>query len=397
MNKKKILFLIHALGSGGAEKVLIDLISNLDKEQFDITVMTVLDTGPLRGQIPSNINYKSIFRLSRKPMANSSLETKDNVLTKNSALICTMKKIYSLFWKFVPCKIIHNFFIGNSYDIEIAFLEGIPSKIISASSNKSSKKYCWIHVDLLNEKKSDVFFRNKKSMYNVYSKFDKIVCVSNTVKKSFLERFNIDSDKVAVRHNPIDSDKIILLSDKKIDLPYEKNIFNICSVGRLCNQKGYDRLVKVVAELVKSNKNFCVYIIGEGPDKFKLLEAIKNYKVDSYIKLLGYQENPYPYLKKSDLFVCSSRAEGYSTVATEATILGIPAVVTNCSGMDEIYENGKYGLIVENSEEGIFKGLSLIINSEEKYNFFKSQIQLRKNSFNMKYLIESIEELLLTE
>ena len=396
-DRKKILFLIHAMGSGGAEKILLDLINNLDNEKYNITLMTVLDSGPLLSQIPHNIEYKTIFKLPKKNTSKSiDQNPKDfNVIVKNSRSMAFLKQIYVLFWKMVPSSIIHRIFIKNNYDIEVSFLEGIPAKIISSSNNKKSKKYCWIHVDLMNEKKSFNFFRNKEHMQEVYSKFNKIVCVSKTVKESFINLIPQCSSKTIVLYNPIDSNKIESLAKKDCNISYENELINICTIGRLCNQKGYDRLIKVVYEFVNKYHDFNpfkIYIIGEGPDKNELIKMRDKLKLYKYIEFLGYKDNPYPYLKKSDLYLCSSRAEGYSTVATEATILSIPSVVTDCSGMNEIFENGKYGLIVDNSENGLLEGLKRIVY-DKVYLQYKYALVERKDFFNINNLIKSVEDL----
>ena len=159
MTKKKVLFLIHTLGGGGAEKVLVNLVNNLDRKKYDITVMTVIDTGIYKSALKSDIKYKTIFKL---PPTN---KKKKNVQISGSLLNGSSKKkwlinLYTKFWQKAPLRLIHKLFIGNGYDIEIAFLEGISAKIIANSSNSSAKKYAWIHVDLLQQHKSKNVFSN---------------------------------------------------------------------------------------------------------------------------------------------------------------------------------------------------------------------------------------------
>ena len=188
MKKKKIVFLIHTLGGGGAEKVLVNLVNNMDKDKYDITVMTVIDTGIYRAYLNSNIKYKSMFKIPKIARSSSKTDKSGSLLNKKSSKKKALIRLYTSFWKIAPLKLLHNLYIGNKYDIEVAFLEGISAKIIANSSNKNSKKIAWIHVDLLNQHKSKKVFKNKEEERNTYSKFDQIVCVSEKVEtvKSFV-------------------------------------------------------------------------------------------------------------------------------------------------------------------------------------------------------------------
>ena len=254
-------------------------------------------------------------------------------------------------------------------------------------------KISWIHVDLINETKSEKFFKNRKNEIEVYNKFDKIVGVSEYVKKQFIEKYKINQEKVYVRYNPIDEKYIEQFSNEEVN-DIQKEKFTLCTVGRLAPQKGYDRLLSVVDKLNKDNFEFEVWIIGVGPDEDKL-KTYMNEKNINNVKLLGYKTNPYSYIKKSDLFVCSSRAEGFSTVVSEAVILEKPVVTTDCSGMREILgQNGEYGLICDNNEDALYEALKDILSNKEKYEYYKNKISERKYIFNIKESVKNIEKLL---
>ena len=181
-------------------------------------------------------------------------------------------------------------------------------------------------------------FKNKNDEINTYKKFDKIVCVSNIVKEQFVKKFNFDKNKVIVKHNVINKNKIIELSNKKNDFIKPKDIFTIMSVGRLNAQKAYDRLLRIGNKLINEGYKINVIIIGEGTHYNKLNDYIKRHNLVEKIKLLGFKSNPYPYIKQADLFVCSSITEGLSTVVSEAIILGVPIVTTKCAGMEELWK-----------------------------------------------------------
>lgn len=391
--KKKILFLIHTLGGGGAEKVLVNLVNNMSDE-YDITLMTIIDTGIFKKDLNKNkIKYKTMFKVPNK-ISNSSNDISGSLLNKTSRFKKIMASCYSFFWKIIPIKTLYKWKIKEKYDIEVAFLEGITAKVISASNNPNSKKYVWIHVDLQNEKKSEKVFLNRKQEKKCYSKFDKIVCVSNVVKEKFIEKYNFDEKKVIIKYNPINDKDILEKCNEKInDMPKNKGGYTLVTIGRLQYQKGYDRLVRIAKKLKEDSISFKIYIIGVGPDEDTLKKYIIDNGLINYVELLGFKKNPYPYLKNADLFVCSSRAEGFSTVATEATILGIPIVTTDCSGMKELLGNSEYGLITENDEESLYKGLKKMLIDINIYIKYKEKIKERSNTFNLINSIKQIEEM----
>ncbi len=390
MQKTKILFLIHTLQVGGAERALVNLVNNLNPEKFDITVMTVIDTGAFRNKLPNRVLYKTIIKFPLKNNSKNNIQKSGNLLSRTSKLKNIAVKLYQFGWKHINPQKIYKKFITEKYDIEVAFLEGITAKIISHSNNPNSKKIAWIHVDLLNERKSEKFFNTKTEEKTTYQKFDQIVAVSNTVKAQFEKKFQYNPQKIAVCYNLIDSSKIRKLSNEK-SIP--KKRFTICTVGRLSMQKGYDRLLQVIKKLNYDNIKFDLWIIGEGAEASNLQEYItKNHLTN--VKLLGYKANPYPYIKTADLYVCSSRAEGFSTTVAEAIILGTPVVTMNCSGMHEILGNSEYGIICNNSTFALYKALKKILQNQKQYQILKAHTMKRQDFFDIKTPLHEIEKLL---
>lgn len=391
---KKILFLIHTLGGGGAERVLVDLVNNLDKNKYKITVMTVVDTGIYKEALLPEIEYKTMFKLPRFVMGkNESGSLLHDISRKKKVLI----KLYTSFWKYISSKFIYKHYIKDMYDFEVAFLEGICAKIISSSSNPKSRKYVWIHIDLLNQRKSGNVFKNLREEKQTYSRFDKIICVSEYVKEQFVKLFKIDQSNVIVKYNPVDEKVIYEKGLEETCGMITKRKFTICSIGRLNKQKSYMRLLRAANVLYKNNFDFDLWIIGEGTDKGNLSEYIKMNDLSDKVFLLGYKKNPYCFLKQADFFVCSSLAEGYSTAVTEAVILGIPVLTTDCSGMREILGNSEYGIIVENSIKGITDGLEKILTDTTFRNYYQHQAEIRRRDFRLETQINAIEELFMSE
>ena len=396
MNKKaKVLFLIHTLQAGGAERVLVDLVNNLPKDKYDITVMTVVNLGILRNQLNPNIIYKSIFdfKIFKKfSGSRSKYDVSINTSSKKNMLKEAFIKTYISFWKHVNLKKFYKKHIKEKYDFEVSFLEGIPAKIIANSDNKDSKKICWIHVDLINENKSDRFFKDINDQKDTYEKFDNIVCVSEMVKDQFIKKIGMSIKNVNVFYNPIDSESIKKKSNEEISIEKSKTTF--CSVGRLAKQKGYDRLINACSRLEKEGFDFDVWIVGAGVEEGSLKEQIKSLGVKN-VKLLGYKKNPYPYMKLADWFICSSRAEGFSTVVAESIVLGKPIISTNCSGAGEMLgRNSEYGIVCENGEEGIYETMKSVLCDNQLTKKYENNVKDRGKLFILSKSIDKIEEML---
>ena len=370
--KKKILFLIESFAGGGVEKVFIDLINNMDISKYDITVMSIWDYGVRKKDLRKDVKYKSIFP--------------------------NIKGISRVFHNFVEKSdgsLLYKLGIREKYDIEIAFIEGRATKIIGASTNPNSRKIAWVHIDLSQGHwTSRVFRESLEREKHCYKKFNDIVFVSNSAKEGFKNLFGDDFDNLQVKYNPIIAEEIINKAEeevKDIEKPKDKKL--LVTSGRLVSQKGYEGLLEVCNKLNKDNIKYELWILGEGWERPKLEELIDKYNLTN-VKLLGFKENPYKYIKQGDLFVCSSINEGFSLVIAEAMILGLPAISTNCSGPNELLNFGEYGYMVENNEEALYKGLKEIINDDKKLKYYKKKSSERVDFFNYKNRIRDIIETL---
>lgn len=390
--KKKVLFLMHTLQVGGAEKVLVNLVNNMDSKKYDITVMTVINTGAFRSELNDNIKYKTIFSPPSLKKKNSN-KASGNILSGTSNLKKQLLKLYGFFWRHIDCKKVYKRYIKDDYDVEIAFLEGVATKLLASSTNKKSKKIAWVHVDLIKETKTDKFYKSLEDEKRIYEKYDNIIAVSKVVKNQFIEKFSFEQkEKVLVKYNVIDEKIITIKSKESIDIP--KNQFTLCTIGRLAPQKGYDRLLRIVKKLKDEKIFFDLWILGVGPVENDLKKYIEEYNLDN-VKLLGYQQNPYKYIRESDAFVCSSIAEGFSTVVSEAIILEKPVVTTDCAGMKEMLgENNEYGIVTENSEEKLYEGLKKFLSDEKCYEYYKNKIKERKNMFSLERAVHEVERLI---
>lgn len=259
--------------------------------------------------------------------------------------------------------------------------------------NKKSKKLAWVHSDFTRCSGIFDWFNKENKVIKAYEKFNNIICVSQFSKKKFIERMGI-MENIIVRYNINLCNEIILKSNEYVEEKFDEDRFMICTVGRLVESKGYDRLLEIHKKLIEKNIIYDLVIVGDGPDKNKLSNYVEKNNLEDTVHFLGNKKNPYKYIKKSNLFVCSSLWEGFSTVVSEAVILGKPVITTRVSGSEELFLNNEYGLIVENTTEHLYEGLKKLITDKYVYNKYKEKVKERMGFFKTDKLVNEIENIL---
>lgn len=366
--KKKILFAIPTLGSGGAERVLVNLINNMDMDKYDITLFSVFDHGINKKYLNDNIKYQYFFKK----------------LFRGNIHFFKLFSPQSLYVKMIKDK----------YDIVISYLEGPMTRIISGCTNPDTVLINWVHTEIYNPKVILQSYRNKKEVIQSYNKFHATIFVSNTVRDSFINAFGHISKQYYVKYNTVDTSLILSKSNELIsDVSFENDKVNLVSVGSFKEKKGFMRLLKIVKKLLDKDFKIHLYLLGKGEQEAMYLDYIDENNMKNNVTILGFKKNPYKYVKQADLFVCSSYSEGYSTAVTEALILGTPVLTTKCSGMEEMLGNNDYGVIVPNNEEDLYKGLYDLISNEDKLTYFKQKAIERGRNFNKEKTVKLVEEL----
>ena len=217
----------------------------------------------------------------------------------------------------------------------------------------------------------------------IYSKYDKLIFVSDDNLKKFEEVYKNNVEKQVI-YNYLNKDMVIEKSNEKPDVKFNENNINFVTVARLVQQKALDRLISVHSKLIKEGYKHNFYIIGDGPEKDKLEKMVNDNQVQKTFKILGKRENPYPYIKQADYFCLLSHFEGYGMVLEEAKILNKYILITDTAAR-EVVKDYKNSQIFENSEDGIYNGL--------KNNINKKQINNTQTDYNNKHIIEKIIEL----
>ncbi len=379
--KCKVLFLIESLAGGGAEKVLTTLVQNIDKEKFDVTVCAISGGGKYEETVKEHVRYKAILAEPRD----------GNPLSRFFYVIK-----HHLVYKWLSLSWVYRMFVPQDNDVEVAYVEGFTTKLLSHSTNRKAKKYAWVHIDLHHNHWTKSVYDSRREESEAYNRFYKIVGVSRTVVDSFKIEFPDVNVPMEVVYNPIDSSSILSLSKEPHPDMGKHEVIRMVTTGRLEPQKAYGRLVKIIRRLLKEDFSTELWILGDGTERKMLEEYIVSNQLGNVIQLLGFQTNPYKFLAQGDLFVCSSLAEGYSTAVTEALILALPVITTDCSGMGELLKDGEYGIITENSEDALYEGLKTLLSNTELLNYYKRKSVERGRDFQIETLMKPVENLLMT-
>lgn len=372
---KKVLFVIESLGGGGAEKVLTTIVKYLDKSKYDITVLLVTEVG---------IYLKEVKKYCRVVAMLPSYDSLESFVDK-----LKYKLDYKYIYSSSPRKV-YKKYIKEEYDIEIAFVEGYATRLIANSPNKNSKKIAWVHIDMKENPYADQYYKSLEEHIECYKNFNDVICVSSSVKKVMEDKFKLENN-LKVIYNPIDAHQIL---EKAKEFTVKKDLTktNIITVGRLENQKGFDRLINAIGRINSDKLNIHLNILGEGSKYNELKDLIHLNKLENTVSLLGFKKNPFPWVLSSDIFICTSRAEGYSLVIAEAMVLGIPIISVNCSGPNELLDFGKYGFLIENSDSAIKDVLCSIVDKKINLENLKLLSNHRGKDFKLANILEQIEE-----
>ena len=367
--KKTILFLIPNLKHGGAERVLVNLVNHLSPQKYDITLQTLFDTGILRDSLQPHVRYQSVFRR----------EFRGN----------------NRFFQLFSPEFLWRRMVKKHYDIVISYLEGPTNRIVSGCCDPDTKCVAWLHTAMDTPKVFSVGFRSPKEASVRYQRFHRVVAVSQKAKECFLT--HLESPRsVDVLYNTNETEQIQKDALQSVeDSRFSTDTPTVCSTGRLLPVKGFDRLLTAHKRLLEEGIRHKVCILGIGEEQKNLEREIARLGVQDSFLLLGFQKNPYQYVSRCDLYVCSSRREGFSTAVTEALVVGTPVVSTDCSGARELLgDKDEYGIVVENSTEGIYQGMKRMLSDPALLAHYKEKAKERGSFFSREQTVQAVEEFL---
>jgi glycosyltransferase involved in cell wall biosynthesis len=353
---RKLLFITWSISQGyGTEKSLSTILNRIDKKKYSIDVL------PLFKNSKKHILSKDIKVL--EPLIDY---TKENRNEKDD-----MNYYYSILGN--PKKF--KKMITEKYDCVIACNHNAPSYL--ASYLDHVPKIVWIRGDMSelnynNFNPATVEYSGTKQEYimqkNVFKKFDKIVVISNIVNKTLKEKFGI-TENVCKIPNAIDIEKIKKMSQEKINIS-SKALFT--NLGRLDSNKNQILLLKSASIVKKHTDNFKIILLGDGEERGKIEKYIQENNLEKNVEILGFKDNPYPYIKKSVATVLTSFSEGYSLALAESVILNTPIISTDVGIANELIQKYNCGNLVSYDENEIANVLLKYIEEKEAGNFKKN-------------------------
>lgn len=382
--KQKILIRIGSLRHGGAEKVLVTFLKNLPQDQYEIDLLLNLYSGKYLTEVPAWVHILYL--------------NKGEMITTNRLQDLPKKAFRVLYQKILKTfpKILYRFVLkGKKYDVELAAIHGIRDEILN-SPLKFSKKIVWIHNDL----KKTEFHHYTREEFHKFFGFDKIMVISDKIQKDFEDAATTEKEKQKIVriYNPLDTEDIILKSQEpKARDQAEHSIMKqptFVSVGTVFPQKGFDRLLKMHKKLLDEGFEHKILIIGDGYDFENIKKLQEKLKVTESSSLLGFTDNPYPFIKKADFYILSSRYEGFPTVLFEALTLKKNIIATDVSGVREMLAEGRLGLIVDNSEAGIYDGMKTALRHPEMFAQYEDNLRDYQMPFSLKNSVEALMKII---
>ena len=390
-NKKKIIFVSQALWIGGIETALVNLINKLDYNKYDVTCLITQNYLDMAERLTKNCRlivadrsnlitftkpykFKKLFSILEEPQG----------ATKFRRLICrVLNVLFKALENHLYSHYIKEQMQGECFDTAVIYSDRVAE--ITTKAINANKFLMFYHHGAMRKEYHDRYG---------YKKSEKIIAVSDNIAKELKAYRKKYADKIVVINNIVDVDSIIEKSKESVEEGlFSKNKFNIVSCGRLSPVKGLHFAVEAIARLVSNGyTDINWYIIGGGPIEKEIKEQIAALKMENHIFMLGMKNNPYPYIKKCDLFIQPSIFEGYSLSIMEAKILGAPILATYAAAGNQI-ENGVDGFLCDTSAESVCEYiLKLYKNRKKLENCKNTLINCDFNDIN-KQIIFDIENL----
>ena len=362
--KKKLLFINGHLNTGGVEKALLDILTHLDYEKYEVDLLLTEKPGDYADQLPPQVNillrsiegtYGSLPKVILR-----CLKERD-WFSLRMRLILQMMKMFGQKWVRLAGKMLTG---GKCYDCVIGFRPGFCTQIVAFAAN-ADRRITWWHHGEINV--------DHASYLETAQRCDRIVVVSDACHRMLASAFPSLEDKLVTIHNMLDISAVQQKAEAFVPYP-EKDILHIVSVGRLAPEKHFENAIFAARKLKDLGISFRWHLVGDGVLREDLRKKAQDADVTDCFIFEGNQVNPYPYMKHADLFVHPSYVESFGIVVAEALALGVPCVVTKSTGVMNFLVDGRNALLTEQSAESLTeKVLELLQNDDLR-------TKLRKNT-----------------
>ncbi len=385
-NQIHILFVIESLHCGGAEKSLVTLLQNIDFETYHVDLIIMNPGGEFEKFLPSEVNLIVKNQFSRHNFFRRNIKRVHFLLLRKANRFMKYHGA-QLYWKAFGSFISKH---DTEYDIAIAYNQGFSTYYV-ANKVVSKKKFAWLNTDY------------QKAGYNItfdithYKSYDKVICVSKENELSFKNAVSeIDEKiKVVVIKDIVDADFVKKMSSEKIDFEKNDEDIVIVTVGRLAKAKGLDMAVEACAMLREKGLFVKWYVIGDGPERNELEKLIKIKGIQDSFLLLGFKENPFPYMQLCDIYVQTSLFEGLGMTVIEASVLNKPIVTTNFSTAFSIIEHNKTGKICEMTSVAITDTIIEYVENVELMQEVSENLS-HKDNYDKEISLQKFKKLIVT-
>ncbi len=376
---KSVLIVYGTMSIGGSTTSLLSLLQYFDRSKYEVDFALANNNGELQSMLPRDLNTlpalmpENLQQLKQKSLRSIVEYCKAKMYAKKS---CNSKNIMGQIMSYENVRLSRS--LTKKYDIAISFIENYPLVYV-ANNVVADKKITWIHVDY----KAAGFIPRFDE--KCFSKFDKIVLVSDECKKTFDSEFPKLSERSMVIENILTAATVNKLAEQNTNIKVSEENLNIVTVCRISfAHKGLDRVVNAFNKLKQKNirHNLKWYVIGDGVDYSEMTQRVKEYNLEDTIFLLGAKTRPLPYVKMMDVFLLPSRYEGKPMAVTEAQMLGIPPVVTNYASAAGQIKSQIDGLIVENTDDAVYDALRYLIQNQNEVIKWKNNLK-HENFDNM--------------
>lgn len=396
--KKKLLFVIDSLPCAGAEKSLITLLSQLDYEQYEVDLQLFAYGWTLDELVPKEVNF--LPPLSYTNYSNQSLKQmilNCRNLTQFKMIVARLR--YSLFirkghltnaqmarlyWQSIGSVIEKN---EKVYDVAISYAQGIPTFYV-ADKTRAAKKYAWVNVSYtLGEE--DRLFQEK-----YYQAYERIVAVSESAEEIFLESFPMFKDRMTIIYDINDYQMIRQMSELEPEFKLDAPHLKLLTIGRLDHQKGYDIALEAARLLKERGILFTWYVLGKGGLYDEIKQTIQKYGLEKEFILLGITANPYPMIKQCDIYVQTSKFEGYGLAIAEARMLNKPVVTTKFDAVFNQMVHERNGLVTPMDGVGVADGIERLLKEPDLYHAIVDYLNQEKkgNVEEIAYFYQLIEK-----
>lgn len=361
--RKKVLFIIWSFSmGGGAEKILANILNNIDLNKYEIDVLEYIHFDVKQEIIPKEIN-----RI--RPILNYNETNKYK------------RYLFDKLCLYFP-SLIRKAHLRKKYDIEISFNEQIPSYLL----DQGAITFCWIHSSMYGIEK---FKKSYIKQLKVFKSARKIIAISEMTEKSISDIFPEVSNKIIKIYNGFTFENIINKSNEHTDIKLYNN--SLVLIGRLDERKQPLKSIECLRKLHDQACNYHLYILGQGELLNQIENQVKKYNLEKYVHILGYIQNPYPIIKQGKAIVSFSSQEGFPTIFVEGLTVGVPFVSSEVGGAKELSNGGKCGIVYKTIDEAC-NILKQIYN--KKIIFKRDECQQFIIKFSIENQIINLENLL---